>query len=659
MQYPFLLSAAAVLLLFTASVAAGDVSGSAAPISLPHPLRSIAIPEPVHIEQYVANKPAAVRLGKALFWDMQVGSDGIQACGSCHFHAGADARTKNQLNPDLNGNNPSFTPPEGPNCVMTAGDFPFHRLANPDDPTSVVADRHDVCASQGVFHSIFIDVIPGSAVEQVLPVADPVFNVDGVQTRRVEPRNAPTVINAIFNHRNFWDGRAQSEFNGVNPFGSRDPSARVLLVNTGSGMPRPVETGITAGASLASLACGPAVSPFEMSAEGRTLRKLGKKLLALRPLARQLVDPKDSVLGPLSRHGKKGGDTTGLETTYAQMIQAAFRPVWWQSDVVVTYDAAGNPTFTPPGGGKGKVTGTDPVGSAAATPGSIPGLTTDQYSVMEVNFSLFFGLSIQLYLETLVSDQTPFDQYLGGRKNALTPQQEAGLRLFFGKAGCARCHVGTELTEASYSQCLGERIDALTSLSGRDAKYDKGFVNTGVRTAAEDRGIGGSDPFGRPLSDARRLKLGLLPPGLYNLAVRPGDPIAVEGAFKIPGLRNVELTAPYFHNGGMATLEQVVDFYNRGGDFSLQDRDNVRDFMQPLGLTADGKAALVAFLKSLTDERVRYEQAPFDHPQIFIPNGHPTVGGRLVPGDDGHAADDLIEIPAVGADGGAALQPVF
>ncbi len=59
----------------------------------------------------------------------------------------------------------------------------------------------------------------------------------------------------------------------------------------------------------------------------------------------------------------------------------------------------------------------------------------------------------------------------------------------------------------------------------------------------------------------------------------------------MPSMRNVELTAPYMHSGGMATLEQVVEFYNRGGDYAQQNRDDVRDFMQPLGLTDDEKAA--------------------------------------------------------------------
>jgi len=167
------------------------------------------------------------------------------------------------------------------------------------------------------------------------------------------------------------------------------------------------------------------------------------------------------------------------------------------------------------------------------------------------------------------------------------------------------------------------------------------------------------EPFGYPLADTRRLQMGQLPAGTYNEDVGPQDTIAVTGAFKTPGLRNVELTAPYFHNGGAATLEQVVAFYNRGGDFAQQSPDTVRSFMRPLGLSTDEQTALVAFLKSLTDERVRFEKAPFDHPQIFVPNGHPGDQGQVTSDGTGKAADALMEIPAVGAGGGPALSPVF
>jgi hypothetical protein len=132
----------------------------------------------------------------------------------------------------------------------------------------------------------------------------------------------------------------------------------------------------------------------------------------------------------------------------------------------------------------------------------------------------------------------------------------------------------------------------------------------------------------------------------------------VDGAFKIPSLRNVALTAPYFHNGDALTLHEAVEFYSRGGNvFPVLALDDT--VIEPLGvpsLTADEIDALVAFLETLTDERVLYRRAPFDHPQIFVPNGHPG-GPRSTTDDnkDGLADDIMIEIPAVGAAGGPAL----
>jgi cytochrome c peroxidase len=64
-------------------------------------LSTVAIPQPANLADFVQDKGAAIALGKALFWDTQVGSDGIQSCATCHFHAGADSRTTNQLSPRL------------------------------------------------------------------------------------------------------------------------------------------------------------------------------------------------------------------------------------------------------------------------------------------------------------------------------------------------------------------------------------------------------------------------------------------------------------------------------------------------------------------------------------------------------------------------------
>ena len=92
-------------------------------------LRPKNIPD---LATYVRDRRAAIALGKALFWDMQVGSDGIQACGSCHFRAGADPRSINQANPG-GANNPDPTVNVGINHRLSAADFPLHQLA---DPTS-------------------------------------------------------------------------------------------------------------------------------------------------------------------------------------------------------------------------------------------------------------------------------------------------------------------------------------------------------------------------------------------------------------------------------------------------------------------------------------------------------------------------------------------
>src|SRR4028119_2540473 len=200
-------------------------------------LKTVAVSEPPNLGEFVKDKKAAIVLGKALFWDMQVGTNGQQSCATCHFHAGVDSRDKNQLSPGLLRVNASgepdpditFNAGKGPNSVLVPADYPFHKLADRNNRSSeVLRDTNDVAGSQGVSLTKFIDIVPGSAVDQVEVVPDPVFNVGGINVRQPTDRNPPSTINAVYNFRNFWDGRAQNEFNGVNPFGSRDPSAFVL-----------------------------------------------------------------------------------------------------------------------------------------------------------------------------------------------------------------------------------------------------------------------------------------------------------------------------------------------------------------------------------------------------------------------------------------------
>ena len=307
----------------------------------PPSLKTVIVPEPPDLANYVRNKTAAIRLGKALFWDMQVGSDGVQACASCHFHAGADSRPKNQLGPGLNAGDQTFDK-GGPNYTLKAQDFPFHQRQTPVDRQSspVVANTNDIVSSQGVHLTQFNGVNSGSRVDQGTLLQDPTFQVGGTTIRRVEPRNTPTAINAVFNLHNFWDGRANRIFNGQNPFGPADNQATTFVNNNGSLQQVPLRLDFS---SLASQAVGPPTSNFEMSFQGRTWPEIGKKMLKLQPLGRQVVHPEDSVLGPLTRRTQASGSRVsgmpGLNATYAQLIQEAFQPQFWNSSQVITLGA--------------------------------------------------------------------------------------------------------------------------------------------------------------------------------------------------------------------------------------------------------------------------------------------------------------------------------
>src|ERR1051326_2648647 len=212
--------------------------------TLPPSLKTVPVPQPDLValgyqQVGAAAQKALVVMGKALFWDMQVGSDGVQACATCHFHAGADHRSKNQLNPGNDAVINFAGNAGGANYTLDAGDFPFHKLTVSDDRTSVVLhDRDDRTSSQGVYRQDFVDVMPGNAVDKVgAGIPDAPFAVNGANVRRVEPRNTPTVFNAVFNHRNFWDGRANFFYNGSNPLGPpglTDPLAKILKISGGA-----------------------------------------------------------------------------------------------------------------------------------------------------------------------------------------------------------------------------------------------------------------------------------------------------------------------------------------------------------------------------------------------------------------------------------------
>src|SRR5690349_19515421 len=178
------------------------------PPDLPPPpgsLKTVAVPKPANLSQYVAvaDEKWAIVLGKALFWDQQAGSDGL-ACASCHFHAGADNRVKNQIDPDnrnvagpptsqtfhvtaSNQAAQTMAPPGGgPNYTLNARDFPFHQLSDPLDANSgVLFDTPDVVSSQGVFRRDFVTLLKIRKVREVCKSAPSFFSVNGINVRQV------------------------------------------------------------------------------------------------------------------------------------------------------------------------------------------------------------------------------------------------------------------------------------------------------------------------------------------------------------------------------------------------------------------------------------------------------------------------------------------
>jgi cytochrome c peroxidase len=709
----------------------------------PGSLKTVTVPVPVNLTQYIVNQTAAIALGKAFFWDQQIGSDGL-ACASCHFHAGADNRVKNQFDPGLRNVNantiaPSFTltasnkalghappPGGGPNYTLKKLDFPTHQLSDVTNrDSSVLFDSDDIVSSQGVFAGVFQHVLTPTQQQEVCGVPPSVvpFNVGGIGTRQVEPRNTPTVINAAFNFRNFWDGRANNIFNGRNPFGMRDPTqgsdpANSVLIENAAGVLVPEYTAIP-DSSLASQAVGPPTSNLEMSCSGRMFEDIGKKVLAstYKPLQGQVIDPQDSVLGIYSQCGSTPittfsptpvATTTPTTTTSATPDTTAISPIPASqggcgcnnnSGATLTASSCYSPaiaTSSPSGGGGGN-SGLNTTYSALIKKAFAPKYWSSAklYSgdtQMQKNFSLFWGLAIQMYESTLISNDSPFDKFKDGNPAAISTAALNGfLQVFMQKGECIFCHQGAEFTSAAThlqtAKLQGVLIEHMIMGDGTPALYDSGFYNIGVRPPAEDLGVGGLDGFNNPLSFTRGAKLvastgtatNLFLPldnvnvNSCNFQIDPCMPVtatfrdAVDGSFKVPSLRNVELTGPYFHNGGRATLSQVIEFYNRGGDRrgplshdstaygpNLTNLDVV---IQPLGLTPTDISNLLAFLTSLTDERVRWERAPFDHPSLAIPNGEQGTEISVNKNSaTGQAVDLLKNIPAVGKTGRSTSQ---
>ena len=153
------------------------------------------------------------------------------------------------------------------------------------------------------------------------------------------------------------------------------------------------------------------------------------------------------------------------------------------------------------------------------------------------------------FVRSILSGNSRFDRFADGSREALTPDEQLGLRLFRGNGRCVTCHVGPTFT-------------------------DERFHNTGVAWRSDTRAFNDD--------------------GRFEVTGREPD----HGAFKTPTLREVARTAPYMHDGGLATLEEVIEFYDRGG----RPNPYLDTEIRPLGLDATEKRALAAFLRALSGD---------------------------------------------------------
>lgn len=166
--------------------------------------------------------------------------------------------------------------------------------------------------------------------------------------------------------------------------------------------------------------------------------------------------------------------------------------------------------------------------------------------------------AIATFERTILSGNSPYDRYAAGDKTALNKQQIEGLRVFK-KAGCADCHGGFNFSD------------------GR-------FLNIGVGMNVENPDL-----------------------GRYEITKNSME----KGAFKVPTLRDVSKNYPYMHDGSLATLEEVIDYYDRGGN----PNPHLSPLMKPLHLSKEEKAALLSFMIALDGEGWQNVEEPLDFPK--------------------------------------------
>lgn len=191
------------------------------------------------------------------------------------------------------------------------------------------------------------------------------------------------------------------------------------------------------------------------------------------------------------------------------------------------------------------------------------------------------GAAIAAYERTLLSGNSRFDRWrFGDEADALSANERHGFELFTGKAGCSACHQ------------LGS--DSALFTDGKFHDTGLGYAKTmGLEPESFDVRLAAGDFTRQHRRDVESITSPTANDlGRFEVTRDPKD----RWAFKTPGLRNVARTGPYMHDGSLGSLKDVVDYYNRGGDFS----PNKSELIRPLHLSEEERRDLVSFLESLT-----------------------------------------------------------
>ena len=187
--------------------------------------------------------------------------------------------------------------------------------------------------------------------------------------------------------------------------------------------------------------------------------------------------------------------------------------------------------------------------------------------------------ALAAYITKLDASHAPFDDFVAGDKEAISPSAQRGLQYFIGEGGCLRCHFGPWITDGAFhSVGVGPLDGGALKDSGRAGAIDK--LKSAQFTAS---GIHSDDPDGIRATISK------------HIAKRRED----WGSFRTPSLRNVAKTPPYMHAGQLATLEDVLEHYSTLENFVSADHHR-ETILEPLNLSEQQKLDLVAFLESLT-----------------------------------------------------------